>query len=134
MLKPDSSYRKVYTGFQWHIPEHYNIGVDICDKHAGDRQRTALICEQEDGHVQTYTFHDLRQLSNRLANTLKAHGMQVGDRLGILLPQCLETAIAHIATYKTGGGSPSLCLRSSGRMPSNTDWPTVKPVLSSPTR
>jgi len=103
MLKPDSSYRKVYTGFQWHIPEHYNIGVDICDKHADDPQRLALICEQEDGRVDTYTFHDLRQLSNRFANTLKAHGMQVGDRLGILLPQCLETAIAHIATYKTGG-------------------------------
>jgi len=103
MLKPDSSYRKVYTRFQWHIPQHYNIGVDICDKHAGDRQRPALICEQEDGQVQTYTFHDLRQLSNRFANTLTAHGMQAGDRLGILLPQSLETAIAHIATYKTGG-------------------------------
>lgn len=103
MLKPDSSYRKVYTGFQWRIPEHYNIGVDICDKHAGDPQRLALICEQEDGRVDTYTFHELRQLSNRFANTLKAHGMQAGDRLGILLPQSLETAIAHIATYKTGG-------------------------------
>jgi len=103
MLKPDSSYRNVYSRFQWHIPKYYNIGVDICDKHAGDRHRLALICEHEDGRVDKYTFHELRQLSNRFANTLKAHGMQAGDRLGILLPQSLETAIAHIATYKTGG-------------------------------
>jgi len=103
MLKPDSSYQKVYTQFQWRVPEYYNIGVDICDKHAGDRRRLALICEKEDGRVEKYTFHALKQLSNRFANTLRSLGMQSGDRLGILLPQGLETAIAHIATYKTGG-------------------------------
>jgi len=33
---------------------------------------------------------------------LKASGLNTGDRVGILLPQCPETAIAHIATYKIG--------------------------------
>ena len=32
-----------------------------------------------------------------------ALGLQPGDRVGILLPQCPETAIGHIATYKVGG-------------------------------
>ncbi len=103
MLEFDSSYQTVYTRFKWVVPECYNIGADICDKHADDPRRLALICENEDGGIERYTFRQLRQMSNRLANTLKAHGMQAGDRLGILLPQGLETAIAHIATYKTGG-------------------------------
>ena len=37
-----------------------------------------------------------------MANALKAHGTQPGDRVGILLPQCPETLIAHIAVYKLG--------------------------------
>src|SRR5690606_6771093 len=32
----------------------------------------------------------------------KAHGMAPGDRCGVLLPQAAETAIAHIALYKSG--------------------------------
>ncbi|MGD8274083.1 MAG: AMP-binding protein, partial [Desulfobacterales bacterium] len=32
----------------------------------------------------------------------KASGIEQGDRFGILLPQCPETAISHIAVYKIG--------------------------------
>lgn len=103
MLIKDTSYEAVYNHFQWLIPEHYNIGVDVCDRHASDPKRIALICEKEGGAVETYTFQDLMTLSNRFANTLKGYGFEKGDRLGILLPQCLETAIAHIAAYKSGG-------------------------------
>ncbi|MGD9066710.1 MAG: acyl-CoA synthetase, partial [Desulfobacterales bacterium] len=49
-----------------------------------------------------HTFRDLKILSNKLANGLQALNIGVGDRLGILLPQCPETALTHIATYKVG--------------------------------
>ncbi|MCP4690710.1 MAG: AMP-binding protein, partial [Desulfobacterales bacterium] len=39
----------------------------------------------------------------QFANTLNASGFGRGDRLGILLPQRPETAIAHIGVYKVGG-------------------------------
>ncbi|MBW1798581.1 MAG: acyl-CoA synthetase, partial [Deltaproteobacteria bacterium] len=39
---------------------------------------------------------------NGLANGLKAHGIEPGDRIGIMLPQSPEAGIAHIATYKIG--------------------------------
>ena len=97
------SYDEICRNFEWNIPSHYNIGTDICDRHAGDKNRLALIYENEEGKVEEYTFRDIMRFSNRFANTLKAAGMQVGDRLGILLPQCPETAVAHIATYKIGG-------------------------------
>ncbi len=102
MLKFGQNYDGVYQSFCWQIPEFYNIGVDICDKWAHQRYRLALIYEDENGQVEKYTFWDLKRLSNRLANGFKACGVGAGDRIGILLPQCPQTALSHIAAYKIG--------------------------------
>ena len=102
MLKPGKTYEEVYNSFAWKIPEFYNIGVDICDKWAHQRYRLALIFENEKGETEHYTFWDLKRLSNRLANGLKAQGLGRGDRFGIMLPQSPEAGIAHIALYKMG--------------------------------
>ena len=102
MLRSGKTYRDVYDTFKWEIPEFYNIGMDICDKWAHQRSRLALIYEDEKGQIKKYTFWDLMQLSNRLANGLKASGIGLGDRIGILLPQCPESALSHIAAYKIG--------------------------------
>jgi acetyl-CoA synthetase len=103
MLKSGKSYDDVYHSFKWKIPEYYNMGVDVCDKHAHQQSRLALIYENESGQLEKYTFWQLRRLSNQFANTLEAFGIGAGDRIGVLLPQCPETGIAHIAAYKIGG-------------------------------
>jgi acetyl-CoA synthetase len=103
MLKMGETYEEVYGSFNWEIPELYNMGVDICDKWAHQRYRLALIYENEKGQLEQYTFWDLKRLSNRLANGLKAHGLSQGDRMGIMLPQSPEAGISHIAIYKIGG-------------------------------
>ena len=102
MLTPGNTYEEVVTRFHWEIPEYYNIGVDICDKWAIQPDRLALVYENEDGQAEKYTFADLKRLSNQLANGLVASGIEQGDRFGILLPQCPQTAISHIAAYKIG--------------------------------
>jgi acetyl-CoA synthetase len=76
--------------------------VDTCDRWASQPDRLTLVYENEDGQVEKYTFADLRRLSNRLSNGLVASGIGQGDRFGILLPQCPQTAISHIAAYKIG--------------------------------
>ena len=103
MLKKGKTYEEVYSRFRWQVPRFYNIGVDCCDKWADQRYRLALIYEDDKGQVQKFTFWELKQLSNRLSNALQACGLQPGDRVGILLPQCPETALSHLAIYKTGG-------------------------------
>ena len=103
MLNKKETYADVYRRFEWQIPEYYNMGVDVCDKHAHQRYRLALIYEDESGQVEKYTFWRLKRLSNQFANALKAFGFGAGDRMGILLPQCPETGISHIAVYKIGG-------------------------------
>lgn len=102
MLMQGRTYEEVFASFKWQVPEFYNIGVDICDKWADQANRTALIYENDQGTVLEYSFAQLKRLSNRLANGLNAHGIQRGDRVGIFLGQCPETAITHIAAYKIG--------------------------------
>ena len=106
MLPQESTYEALAAKFRWQIPARYNIGVDICDKWAAqDPDRLALIHLRrlgDEDSVERYSFETLRRLSNRLANALRAQGLGPGDRIGILLPQAPETALAHIAAYKLG--------------------------------
>lgn len=102
MLPQLDSYEAICRRFEWDVPEFFNIGMDLCDKWANDPHRLALIHETRDGRTIRYTFADIRRLSNQAANLFAARGIQAGDRIGILLPQEPETAVAHIAAYKIG--------------------------------
>ncbi|GAA0786193.1 AMP-dependent synthetase [Roseibium denhamense] len=104
MLPHDAgSYDDLASRFSWEVPEYFNISVAVCDDWA-DRapHREALVVADEDGDTVSYSYADLKQLSNQLANLLTARGIQPGDRIGVLMPQRLETAIAHIAALKLG--------------------------------
>jgi len=104
VLHPAKTYDDARRAFRWDIPARYNIGVDTADKHVatGDGDRLALIYERENGDIERYSFRDIARQSNRFANLLLAQGIRPGDRVGILLPQRPETAIAHVAVYKAG--------------------------------
>jgi acetyl-CoA synthetase len=100
MLPKASSYEELARRFRWQVPQRYNIGSDVTD-----RQRAsdlALIFLDEAHLEQRFSFGEIRDLSNRFANVLGAHGLRRGDRLGILLPQTPETAVAHVAAWKAG--------------------------------
>ena len=102
VIQRGESYDEVYGHFRWELPERFNIGVAVCDRHADGSRRLALVYEAPDGTVQRFSYDDLKRLSNRCANVLAAMGIGPGDRVGVLLPQRPETAIAHIAIYKLG--------------------------------
>ncbi len=95
-------YREVYDSFKWEVPARFNIGAACCGRHSADRTRFALYWEDEAGSSEAYTFWDLQQRANRLSNALAGLGVKRGDRVGIILPQRPETAIAHIACYQMG--------------------------------
>ncbi|WP_350335309.1 acyl-CoA synthetase [Coralliovum pocilloporae] len=103
MLPDADSYDELCNGFDWQIPEFYNIGVDICDKWANrEPDRLALIDVGDNGQVSHVTFGALKDMSNQLANLLSSLGVARGNRIGILLPQSVETASGHIAAHKLG--------------------------------
>lgn len=103
MLPNGKSYDELVERFRWDIPEFYNIGTDVCDRWAdADPDRIALVFAEENGSSRNFSFAELKAQSNRFANLFASHGLERGDRVGILLPQSPETAFAHIAAYKSG--------------------------------
>jgi acetyl-CoA synthetase len=108
VIKKSSSFEKLYADFEWHIPEFYNIGVDVCDRWAEqDPEKLAIIDVGYDHTHKEYSYKDIQLFSNQLANALATRGIattdQYPDRVAILLPQCVETAVSHIAVFKLGG-------------------------------
>lgn len=104
MLPEGATYEELVSRFEWDIPDHFNIGTDICDKWADkDPSRLAIEFIDENSQKHAFSFSDLRSLSNQIANLLADYGATQGDRIGILLPQTPETAYGHIAIHKLGG-------------------------------
>ena len=95
------TYEQVRAAFRWQVPGRFNIATAICDRHVG-RNRLALISETADGAATEMTFEYLQDQSRRLANALAAHGIGRDDRIGILLPQCPEALVTHLAAYRLG--------------------------------
>ena len=95
-------YAEMTRAFRWDVPASYNIARACCGRWAGDRARFALYWEDEDGSTAAYTFWDLQQRANRLANALAHLGVRRGDKVALILPQRPETVIAHVAVNQMG--------------------------------
>jgi acetyl-CoA synthetase len=102
LIKADT-YDDVCDAHSWSIPATFNMGVDVCDKHAeATPDKLGLIIADDNGIAEQYSFKDLKRLSNKLANLFLAHGLARGDRVGILMSQSVEAAISHVAAWKMG--------------------------------
>ncbi|PSP58625.1 AMP-dependent synthetase [Halobacteriales archaeon QH_7_66_36] len=98
------SYEATREGFEWDLPDDYNIVHDLLRKHE-DTDATALYRHRPDGETETYSFADLDRLSDRVANALAERGVERGDRVGVVLPQTVENPLTHLACWKLGAVS-----------------------------
>ena len=95
-------YRQIYDAFRWDVPAHFNMADACCRRHADDPDRIALYWEDEAGATAVLGYRELLRQSCRLSNALTALGVAHGDRVGIVLAQRPETAVAHMACYQMG--------------------------------
>ena len=110
MLPRYKNYQKLYNNFKLKIPKFFNIAEATVDKFSNTK-RIALKNILNDGSVNYFTFNEIFKKSNKLANALDYLGLKSKDRVGILLGQCPETLISHIACFKGGRISiPLFCL------------------------
>jgi acetyl-CoA synthetase len=84
------------------VPPEFSIAEACCGRWASDPARIALYWEDEGGASAQYTFCDLDEQANRLANALAAMGVARGDKIALILPQRPETVVAHIAINRLG--------------------------------
>ncbi len=73
----------------------------ICDQ--GKADKTALIWENFRGEERTYSFDDLRQLTNTFARYLEDLGVQPGDRVCLFMDRVPELYLGFLGVLKMGG-------------------------------
>jgi len=103
----DDRYPILHGQFRWQVPERFNI-ADACSRRWARQtpQAVAIIQETESafeqGPVAHCTYSALQARANQLSHALTALGVNRGDRVAVVMPQRIETAVAHIALYQMG--------------------------------
>ncbi len=89
--------------FRWNLPRKFNVGTACSDAIAGEfSERTAIVDIGPDSSARATSYAQLARRSTRLASSLALLGVKPGCRIGILLPQGVDVALAHLAIYKIG--------------------------------
>ena len=88
----------------WYEDGTLNASYNCIDRHLPKRaEQTAILWEGDDpGEDRRVTYRELHEAVCRLANALKARGVQKGDRVTIYLPMIPEAAIAMLACARIG--------------------------------
>ena len=88
----------------WYEDGTLNATYNCIDRHLPKRaEQTAILWEGDDpGEDRRVTYRELHEAVCRLANVLKARGVQKGDRVTIYLPMIPEIAIAMLACARIG--------------------------------
>ena len=91
------------------IPERTNIATDTVGKYAIQfPDRLALVFEEADLTVRTWTFAELDRVAGNLAQALKDLGVTRSDRVAVHTGLRPETGISHLAIYKLGAVAVTL--------------------------
>jgi acetyl-CoA synthetase len=90
---------------RWVVGGKMNIAHNCLDKYIGTpvENQLALISEDENGEVCTYTYGELWRRVNQAANALRRLGLGKGDAIGLYMPMTCEIVVAMLAIAKIGG-------------------------------
>ncbi|MBL8685154.1 MAG: acetate--CoA ligase [Myxococcales bacterium] len=88
----------------WFSGGRTNVCFNCVDRHAARRpEHTALIwAANEPGVYKRFTFRQLKHEVGRVANVLRAHGVQKGDRVCLYMPMVPEAVFAMLACARIG--------------------------------
>ncbi|WP_339103546.1 AMP-binding protein [Haloterrigena salinisoli] len=95
------TYEAASESFEWDVPDDFNAAADLVGKH-DDGERVALYQVDDAGEREEYTFDDLDERSNAVANALESRGLERGDRVAVVVPQKPANVLTHLACWKLG--------------------------------
>ncbi len=89
--------------YRWFADGQLNVAWNCLDAQLDQHgAKTAIIFEAESGHVRRLSYRELHAAVCRFANTLRAQGVEHGDRVVIYLPLVPEAIIAMQACARIG--------------------------------
>ncbi|MEV6103762.1 AMP-binding protein [Streptomyces sp. NPDC051940] len=100
LLARGTDYEAARAGFTWPRPERFNWALDWFDRIAEGNDRTALHIVEESGLATRFSFAELSERSNRVANWLRDRGVGAGDRIVVMLGNQLELWETALAAMK----------------------------------
>ncbi len=103
MLKRVSSYDELWRQIDYRtlkIPPSFNLGVACVDDQDPAARALTIVARDRTSH--DYTFDDVREKANRLANALIGIGINRGDVVAVVNPASLETAVAYMGLFRMG--------------------------------
>ncbi len=85
------------------IPERFNFAYDVMDQWAAEcPEKTAMIWANDEGESRSFTFADLKQLSDQAASYFQQLGIGRGDIVMLILKRRYEFWISILALMKIG--------------------------------
>lgn len=107
-----TDYKDVLNTFSWkdavnglsEAPnDRWNAAYECIDRHVDDGYGDKKALLFTDGHSEeTYTFSDVKAITDQYANVLKQAGVEKGDRVFIFLPKSPDCYFSILAAIKVG--------------------------------
>jgi len=105
LLERREDYHAALRDFEWPQLDEFNWALEHFDaigSDPGSSRRPALWILEEDGREARYSFAEMSERSNRVANWLRAQGVSRGDRLILMLANQVELWETILAAMKLG--------------------------------
>ena len=95
---------EVEKEFSWSKTGKINMAHEAIDRHAeSDRKNKVALYYKDQYRHETYTFYEMKRMTNRAANLLKSHtDLEKGDRIFIFMPRSPELYFLMFGALKMG--------------------------------
>ena len=98
-----SSYEDFRDRFKINVPENFNFAYDVVDELARTKpDARALVWCDDKGNDKTFTFADMKRLSDQAASLFTSDGIRKGDVVMTLLRSKYHYWICALALHKIG--------------------------------
>ncbi len=89
--------------FEILIPDSFNFGYDVVDEYAvKEPEKIALVWANDKGEEQTFTFGEMKSMSDKTASWFRSLGIGHGDKVMLILKRRVEFWFSVIALHKLG--------------------------------
>jgi acetyl-CoA synthetase len=95
-------YETAYRDFRWPVLDRFNWALDWFDMLADGNARTALHIVEDYGAEVRLSYAELAERSNRVATYFRRHRVERGDRILMMLPNCVQIWEVMLAAMKLG--------------------------------
>ena len=86
-----------------HYPDNFNFAYDVVDAIAAETpEKRAMVWCNAENEERFFTFSDIKEQSDRMANAFRAAGLKQGDRVMLVLKRHYEYWFAVLALHKLG--------------------------------